>query len=318
MINIITKPLKNNKIRRTINLIGLFTLALLPVKVMAGCPDKSIYATAPSEVILDPSVGVGGVMATMNVYWPDTPYCTGIFKEAINEGTGTPNGNLYQSPFGGVAYRIYVTSWGYPLNGYWPNYQKGISFGSGLRGGNPAVIEIVKTQDFFGAGEWRSSAIFGRATLRNLFGSVTYVLRFSNPVVLKVPTCTITNSNISFSLNEAETKDLTKAGDVSKEKSFLIPINCPVARNLSLQFSGDMADSTRGVYRNQNSSSANRSTLGIQVLFGSTGVQPGVNYNIGVINGFRNIGMSARYYALADNVAGGSINSTAYATIIYN
>lgn len=315
MPNIKLKSFKTQSFIIAMKISGLLAFSMLPTKAMAfSCPTYTIYASVPSEVTLNPSVGVGGVLASFYVSWSQFNYsCAGIFKEVRGVGAGSPSGNLYSTGISGISYRIHDGN-----GGYFPFYAKIFTAIGGVAAGS-TTVDLIKSSTTISSGTWGSSGrLLSQTIYTNLFSTLTYNLVFNQSINLKIPTCTITQANIPVSLNEAETRQLAKRGNTANEKSFLIPINCPVARSLSLEFSGTMADSYNGVFKNQRSESPNASTLGMQILRGGTPVKLGTKYNIGVIHGSANIGMSARYYAIADNVAAGPVSSVAYATIIYN
>ncbi|MOA21262.1 Fimbrial protein [compost metagenome] len=112
---------------------------------------------------------------------------------------------------------------------------------------------------------------------------------------------------------------LSTSGSTSKDQLFYIPLTCNSNANVSLSFSGDMADSANAVFRNL-SGSANANSVGVQILSSGRPVPTAINtyLNLGQVNGSMSVPLTARYYALKSNAQVGAVSSVVTANIVYN
>jgi type 1 fimbria pilin len=321
----ITAFLKKKKV------FGLFMTA-----VMAGVVNMSVvtsaeactpyrqYLSAPTQINLNPTLAIGSVVATVNMTWPiimsggDCPVAyntpSGVFALL---GEGVPNGRLYPTSIPGIAYRGRISDgWAPRLENTWPLITTmAVGGPQGVAGGT-ATLEFIKT------GPIEPGTFDPQRVMHASINDVPWFeLYLGNPipVVPTVPACTVTQSAITVNLEDTDTSQLAGMGNTSKDKAFNIPLACSAATNIALAFSGDIADDTNAVFRNL-SGSANAASVGVQILKDNTPVPttPGNFLNLGSINGSVNVPMTARYYALTDNVEVGAVNSIAYATIVYN
>lgn len=144
----------------------------------------------------------------------------------------------------------------------------------------------------------------------------------STPVIIKPknPSCTVVGgiSGINVALDDVFVSELNTAGKTAKPKNFTIPINCTSPANISISFSGDMANLSNGVFQNNNTYT-NAKNVGIQLLDNNgNAVNTSSVVNIGQISGLHNYTMTARYYSVTGNASVGKVDSVANATIRYN
>ncbi|WP_337262916.1 MULTISPECIES: fimbrial protein [unclassified Serratia (in: enterobacteria)] len=183
------------------------------------------------------------------------------------------------------------------------------------------TIEFIKTGPISSEG-----GTFGPGKLGSLYVSnanvagdyVIYYLSSAMTVKPTTPACTVTSSSITVPLPDTNQSALNTAGSTSGATSFTIPLRCTAATSLSLSFRGDMADSSKGVFKNTHS--ANAANVGIQILKDGTPVPTATDsyVNIGSVNGSLNVPLTARYYALTPGVPAGAVSAMAYASIVYN
>lgn len=290
----------------------------------AGCPAVE-NVTAPSTLNIDPSLAVGSIVGSTTVTFasgaaecPAGTFHAGTNYYSIN-GIGVPNGNLYPTSIPGIAYKARVTAG-------WPGTELTYTWPSSL---TDTVVPIPRTYsggyikvDFVKTGPL-GSGTFGPQTIGRLTINNVPILEFylNSPIVLApvTPACTITQSAIAVNLDDTNTSQLTSMGNTSKDKAFSIPLNCTSASNISLSFSGDIADTNNAVFSNL-SGSTNANSVGVQILKDNTPVPTaaGTYLNLGTINGSVSVPMTARYYALTNNADAGAVSAIAYATIMYN
>lgn len=329
------KSLCNNKEQHAISLwqalLGLGTL-LFPLAGWSECPVNGaytrVYANVPSPISVSPEVSVGQVIGSMTTAFPAGQVgcsISGPGGQVVAKGSGIANGKLYPTSIPGVSYRAKNTQ-GWNVSGmynvYWPatgNFSG--NFATGNYEGGTITIELVKTGPVPGTATWQPGVL---GTIQIVVGGVTFnflEIYNSNPatIIPTVPSCTITQSAITVNLNDANTSQLTAAGNSSQDKSFNIPLACTAPVNISMGFSGDVANNANAVFSNL-SGSANASTVGVQILSGSTPVPTtaGSYLNLGVVNGSTSVPLIARYYALVNNPDAGDVSAIAYATLVYN
>ncbi|RJT41140.1 fimbrial protein [Rahnella woolbedingensis] len=308
----------------TVVMAGMFNISLI-TSAQACTPFRQSLA-APASINLNPTLPVGTVVATVTLTWPtflSSSDCGVVFNGRTDifniTGYGSPSGNLYATDIPGLAYRGKITA-GWPSNfigKYWPqSLSSGVGTNSGVSGGS-VMVEFVKTGPI-------QPGTFGPQVIMSAAIASTpwFELYLSSPIIVKptVPACTVTQSAITLNLDDTNTSQLAALGNTSKDKDFNIPLSCSSASNISLAFSGDIVDAANAVFRNLNSSSANAASVGIQILKDNMPVPTTVGdyLNLGPINGSITIPMTARYYALSNNIDVGTVSSIAYATIIYN
>lgn len=281
------------------------------------------HTAGPGTLNTNPAVAVGTVLGGMTLSWKQTAgsaecdFPLNVTSLYSFKGDGIPNGNLYPTGIPGIAYRGSLPAWAFAgLSGYWPT-QNSYSSGGGynLAAGN-AIIEFVKTGPI-------GSGTFGPQTIMDstIAGRPFFKIILDNAIIIKpiTPACTVTQSAITVNLDDANTSQLATMGNTSKDTAFNIPLNCTSAANISLVFSGDVADNTNAVFSNL-SGSTNANSVGVQILKDSTPVptMAGTYLNLGQINGSISIPLIARYYALTNNADVGAVSAIAYATIAYN
>lgn len=320
----ITAFLKKKKV------FGLFMTA-----VMAGVVNMSVVTSAeactpfrqtmsaPTQINLNPTLAIGSVVATANLTWPpfsslgDCPVAyntaSGTF---ILLGDGVPDGRLYPTTIPGIAYRGRISAgWAPALQNPWP-------LTTAMPVGDPGVAGGTATLEFIKTGPIEPGTFGPQLVMSASINNVPWFeLYLGTPIIVvpTVPACTVTQSAITVNLEDTNTSQLAAMGNTSKDKAFYIPLTCSSATNIALAFSGDIADDTNAVFRNL-SGDANAASVGVQILKDNTPVPttPGNFLNLGSINGSVTVPMTARYYALTDNVEVGAVNSIAYATIVYN
>lgn len=313
-------------------------LGLLMMVVMAGVVNMSLITSAqactpfrqslaaPASINLNPALPTGSVVATTTLTWPtflSASDCGVVFNGRTDifnlTGYGSPSGNLYATDIPGLSYRGKITA-GWPSNflgRYWPqSVSSGVGTNSGVSGGS-VMVEFVKTGPI-------EPGVFGPQVIMSaaIAGTPWFELYLAGPIIIKptVPACTVTQSAITVNLEDTNTSQLAAVGNTSKDKAFDIPLSCSSASNIALAFNGDIVDNANAVFRNLNGSSANAASVGIQILKDNIPVPTtsGNFLNLGTINGSITVPMTARYYALSNNVDVGTVSSIAYATIIYN
>lgn len=284
-----------------------------------------LHTNGPATLDVNPAIAVGSVLSSVTLSWPQTRNggSLGCSFPSGNQlytfyGIGIPNGNLYPTGIPGVAYRGRLPGWAFAgLDGYWPTQNRWASAGSrsDMAAGS-AVIEFVKTGPI-------GSGTFGPQTVMDGFiaGMPFVKIILDNAIIIKptIPACTVTQSAITVNLEDTTTDQLATMGNTSKDKGFNIPLNCTSSANISLAFSGNVADNTNAVFSNL-SGSTNANSVGVQILKDNTPVPTvaGSYLNLGVVNGSTSVPLTARYYARTNNADVGAVSAIAYATILYN
>ncbi|WP_146005472.1 fimbrial protein [Erwinia sp. B116] len=312
--------------------IGVVVLGVLSYSAQsAACSTPPVNLTVTSSVTslqINPDVAVGQVAGQYSLSWPafsnicEPARGMSVYEEYITYQPYGIGATLFPTNIGGLSYRMKVNQGKFSAT---PNYKSSTynyAGGVGTAPAGTATVELVKTGTIANGGQLYPVNYTMFLYSANNYGYVVGGWRIISPtsinITLPLKACTVTQSAITVNLDTAETAKLATAGSTTKDKSFSIPINCPSTRNLSLQFSGTMADNSKGVLKNLKSGSSNASSLGIQLLRNGTPVQTGTKYNIGNVTGNYSVPMTARYYALANNVPTGDIQSISYATITYN
>jgi type 1 fimbria pilin len=138
-------------------------------------------------------------------------------------------------------------------------------------------------------------------------------------IVAKRQACNVTQSATSVTLTDTTAVELSSVGSTSKDQQFYIPLNCSANTNISLSFSGDLADSSNAVFSNL-SGDANADSVGVQILNGGKPVPTASNtyLKLGLVNSSLSVPLTARYYALKNNALAGSVKAVVTANIIYN
>jgi type 1 fimbria pilin len=302
--------------------IGLLSL-LNPLSAWSakGCPAIE-NLTAPSLIEIDPTLAVGSVVGQMSVFFPaGTSTCGyGAGRNFYSiDGVGVPNGNLYPTNIPGIAYRgKFTANWsGKPLQDYWPvsmtnnDSEEPAQYGYGW-----VNVDFIKTGPI-SAGKFGQQKIVSFTINGNPFFDV--YLNGESIVAPVTPACDFAQSATSITLEETSTSQLSTVGSTSKDQQFYIPLNCSSNTNVSLSFSGDMADSANAVFRNL-SGSANANSVGVQILSGGKPVPTAINtyLNLGPVNGSISVPLTARYYSLNSNSQVGAVSSVVTANIFYN
>ena len=321
---------------------GYLTFTMYPVIGLADVaasyyctgsePYTRVYANISSPLMIKTGLNVGEVISSTIVsvpYGMTTTGCTvkgpGYF---IGNGTGTPSGNLYPTSIPGISYRIKIISgWTVPgfIDTYWPvstyvEPKSGMLI-DGSYAAFTAEVDLVKTGPYLGQ-SILSPSILGHVDLSSNGSLIKFIEIYNATPVETIPdnpSCKVTQSAIPVSLEDVSTNKLDQVGSTSKETAFTIPLACTASANISLSFSGVMADSDKAVFSNLNSGT-NASQVGVQILSGTTPVPiaTGSYLNIGQVNGNISIPLVARYYALTSNPNAGAVNSIVYATLVYN
>ncbi|MFV8869988.1 fimbrial protein [Serratia fonticola] len=297
---------------------GLFSQA-------QACSPFIINLNAPTEVETNASLPIGSVVATINMTFPRTDASSGGCNSSIPfystgthalSGNGAANGKLYATTIQGLSYRAKYDTGRAETKNFWPVSWYAPIGGSILNAGT-ITVEFVKTGSLSGGGTLGPQPIGAWYVQGIPFVQFT----LSTPVIIipTDPACTVTQSAIAVNLDDTNTSQLTTMGNTSKDKAFSIPLNCTSASNISLSFSGDIADANNAVFSNL-SGSANANSVGVQILKDNSPVPTtaGSYLNLGAINGSVSVPLTARYYALTDNADVGAVSAIAYATIMYN
>lgn len=301
----------------------------------AGCKTSMNYtkvvSNIPSQIKINPSVPVGAVMAsgifnTGEGNLPDGCTMYGPTKGDLT-GVGTPNGNVYPTNLPYVGYKLMAVDGDYVsgdfYNRYWPitvnTSQPYLVINTAV--GFRFKIEFIKLGTVT-ADTPLILPVLGHYRVTNRYGTFNY-MEFTNKTSFQLipesTTCTVLQSAISVTLNDVNQKDLNVIGKTAKDTNFQIPVNCKAATNISLSFSGDVVDPVNGVFRNTNAE--NTANVGVQILDNVGNPVPtatGSYKVIGTVNGTLNYPMTARYYALTNNVSAGNVNAIANVTILYN
>jgi type 1 fimbria pilin len=285
---------------------------------------NQITISAPSVTNASLEVPIGQVIASTTASWPTTTVSCTMTGSGSVIGVGTPNGNIYPTSIPGIGYRGKVTApWSAPLTNYWPTGSLSSPYGlSGVFNGGTLLLEFIKTGPIPSTGGTFGPVKVGSEYIQRTSISGDYIYFYlATPLIISpaVPACTITQSAITVNLDDSQTSQLTALGNTSKDKAFSIPLNCTSASNISMGFSGDIADNTNAVFRNL-SGSTNATSVGVQILENGTPVPTTVGsyLNLGTINGNTSVALTARYYALTDNAYPGEVSAIAYASILYN
>lgn len=303
---------------KKLGILSLLAGALFLVShcVQAACPVVDNMTSVP-ELNMDPTLPVGAVLASTTVMWKsDNGSCTLYAypsQPIYGTGAGTlidASKKLYATTIPGVAYR---TSWGGMATPY--SYNTNTSQTS-TWGPGPILIEFIKTGPV-GAGT------FGPQNLitETFGGQQFWVLNLATSIVIKpaAPACTVTNSAITETLADVSQATLNAVGKTAGDKTINIPLNCATATNISLIFSGNMADAANGVFKSTDAATAN--SVGIQLLDrNGTAIPttPNSYVPVGSVTGAINYPMTARYYALSSTVPAGNVSAIAFATVVYN
>lgn len=312
--------------------LGVLALGVLSYSAQsAACTTPPVNLTVTSSVTslqINPDVAVGQVAGQYSLSWPAfNDICEPgrgmrVYEEYITYHPYGVGATLFPTNISGLSYRMKVNQGRFSTTPNTNSSTYNYSSGFATAPAGTATVELVKTGTIANGGQLYPVEYTATLFSANNYGYVVGGWKVSNPVsiniTLPLKACTVTQSAITVNLETAETAKLATAGSTTKDKSFSIPINCPGTRSISLQFSGTMADNSKGVLKNLKSGSNNASSLGIQLLRSGTPVQTGTKYNLGNVTGNYSVPMTARYYALANDVPTGDIQSISYATITYN
>ena len=298
--------------------------ALAVINACTEAPNNILMLQAPDALNVDPSVALGQVIGSTSVTWNTTPVSCSITGIGNVRGVGTPNGNIYPTTIPGVGYRAKVTSvWASQLQGYWPTSTISGTYGSaGNFGGGTILLEFIKTGVIPASGGVFSPGKIGSLYVQGSPLSADYITyNLGGGIIINPVTdaCTVTSSAIDVPLEDIHQTALRNQGAIGKSAGFSIPISCKSPVNISISFSGDMANSGLGVFKNTNAANANN--VGIQLLDKNNNpvsTVAGQSVNVGLVNGTVSYPMRAQYYALTDNVPEGAVNAIAYASIVYN
>lgn len=299
---------------------------LTPLAVQAiGCPSTEGVKGLPNLVDIDPTLPVGQVVGSATGTFATGSTSCNIIHQGLDThmltGIGTPSGNLYPTSIPGLAYRGTLLSGGSfvgNVTGTWP---KAAVFADQSLGGNSYYGGNIRI-DFIKTGPIQPGTFgpvtLGRWTINNQ-QFLNFVLLDRVTVAPTTPACTVTQSAITVNLRNTTIDELTTLGDTSQETAFNLPLRCNSATNISLGFSGNLADSTNAVFSNL-SDSTNTTGVGVQILKDGTPIPATAgNYlNLGVVNGSLSVPLTARYYALAGKPTPGDVSAVAYASIVYN
>ncbi|WP_447877577.1 fimbrial protein [Serratia fonticola] len=315
--------------------IGFAMLASPASGWAASCNGKGyirVLANIPSTINISPTLTVGSVIGTTTTSFPSgsVPGCVipGTPGQVRVYGPGIPNGTYYPTTIPGISYQLRFTA-GWTISGIfntpWPangTYSNPAGFMDQSYGGGTITIDLIKTGPISGSGGTWTPDVLGNMDTITQGVTWTFMQIYNTQTVIVQPTtpaCTITQSAITVNLDDTTTSQLATTGNTSKDKGFNIPLNCTSDSNISLAFSGSIADNTNAVFSNL-SGGANAGTVGVQILNGGTPVPTtaGSYLNLGTVNGNYSVPLTARYYALANNPDAGDVHAIAYATIQYN
>lgn len=306
----------------------------MPKVFASSCMDNGsytrVYANITSPLLIKPEVSIGDVISSTVTSFPSgstsVPCKVPGPGSLIATGSGTANGNLYPTSVSGVSYRIKMTSgWTLPgfSNSYWPytSYSTANTLVDNYYRGGTIQVDLIKTGPTPGTASWAPS-ILGQIQFENN-GQIYNFIEIYNSTPIELvpdnPSCKVTQSAITVSLEDVNTNKLSHVGSTSRDTSFSIPLTCSSPANVSVAFSGTMADSSNAVFSNLNNGS-NANQVGVQILSGAepVPVATGSYINIGQVNGYISVPLTARYYALTSSPDAGAVNAIVYATLIYN
>lgn len=179
------------------------------------------------------------------------------------------------------------------------------------------TAELVKTAtDAVGAGQLIGGTI-GRIKMGNdpQF-NVTASLVGANTIIPVA--CSVNNTVINVSLDDAVIADFKGVGSTAKPKDFNIGLNCDAGTNVKLTLDGNSAGPAGVLSLNAGEHQA--SGIGIQVLNGTTPVVLGNQLDLGTAGkaGDMQIPLVAQYYQTDASIVAGLTNATATFTMVYN
>ncbi|MRT03438.1 fimbrial protein [Ewingella americana] len=317
----------NNLKRSLLICLAGFPLLLLTKHVKAECTLGS-EVTAPltrsisfGHVVVQRDTPVGAEIATTT---------TGAFNDGhIVYGCNTPwnrNADLVLfttlSGYGNKVYDTNIPGVGIQIQGSWTtsvfpfttDYSKNIYLTSPDPG---FTVRLIKT----------SAGAVGAGMLTTGTLSKDYIVGYPNLVMTIILSgsntitpvaCSVNNTVINVSLDDAVVVDFNGIGSTAKPKDFNIGLNCDAGTKVKLTLDGNAAGPAGVLALNAGTTQAEG--IGIQLLKGTTPVALGSPLDFGTADtaGNMQLPLIARYYQTEAPIISGTANTTATFTLAYN
>ncbi|MGY2798953.1 type 1 fimbria pilin [Ewingella americana] len=309
---------------KKILLVGLIASPLLLVSqsTQAACswgePGKELTQSMTfGNVIVQRDTPVGSVVASVNLpeyaggevlFRCDTAWVYNA-KNVLFTTLSSYGNTVYDTNISGLGIRITLTTRAVPSTGDFLKDQ-----GVFIKGG---TIELIKTSTgSVGAGNLTT----GDAAYFFASQDPTYraVLRLTGSNTITPVACSVSNTVINVSLDDAVYSDFSGVGSTAKPKDFNIGLNCDAGTNVKLTLDGNAAGPAGVLALNAGSNQAKG--IGIQLVKSAAPVALGTPLDFGTATsaGDMQLPLIARYYQTEASITGGTTNTTATFTMTYN
>lgn len=304
---------------------------------LAACPLLLISKTALADCFWDPNgskkVITNSVTFGQLIVQRDTPVGTVIASVSSGEFDGNKSlfacseawvdvnepvifntlssygNNVFNTNIPGVGIRISSPSSAIPFNS---NYTANQSFYL-----LPRTVELIKTSS---GGVGAGVLTVGDIAINYAQPDPSYhaLLSLSGTNTIVPVACSVNNTVINVSLDDAVIADFKGVGSTAKPKDFNIGLNCDAGTNVKLTLDGNSAGPAGVLSLNAGEHQA--SGIGIQVLNGTTPVVLGNQLDLGTAGktGDMQIPLVAQYYQTDASIVAGLTNATATFTMVYN
>ncbi|KAA8728789.1 fimbrial protein [Ewingella americana] len=181
----------------------------------------------------------------------------------------------------------------------------------------PRTVELIKTSSGgVGSGNLTVGDISQTYAQPDSSYKALVALRGTNTIIPVA--CSVNNTVINVSLDDAAVADFKGVGSTAKPKDFNIGLNCDAGTNVKLTLDGNSAGPAGVLSLNAGEHQA--SGIGIQVLNGTTPVVLGNQLDLGTAGktGDMQIPLVAQYYQTDASIIAGLTNATATFTMVYN
>ncbi|QMV52641.1 fimbrial protein [Ewingella americana] len=196
----------------------------------------------------------------------------------------------------------------------------------------PYTLNFIENQPVFATG-WTVSLIktstgsvgAGTLTTGDIFQihpqpdpSYNVKIAIAGSTTITPVACSVNNTVINVSLDDAVIADFKGVGSTAKPKDFNIDLDCDSGTNIKMQLDGNSAGPAGVLSLNAGEHQA--SGIGIQVLNGTTPVVLGNQLDLGTAGktGDMQIPLVAQYYQTDASIVAGLTNATATFTMVYN
>lgn len=307
-------------------LAGVVLLMLAPGRAhAAGCgltypSSQGIYSVPlPSTIVNDPSIPVGGLLATLgptNISAPVTYNCNG---QGNGWGLATPSGgslstgtNIFPTSVAGVGYRVKMN--GAYLTAY--PYAQSRDNQAQYTESSQVTIELVKTGPIADGSSLQGPLAGLEAGATN---NVVYAtINLTGSLNFPAPACQVSTTNVTVTLPAVTAQVFSGVGSVADTTPFHIGLVCSSGQVVRITL--DTATPVTGRPGVIAPSSGGAGGLGVQLLdsSGTTPVQFGSPQTIGATpNGPLSVNYYARYYQTGNTVTAGQLGATATFTLSY-